>query len=66
MMKVLKQLEYDDFRREQVGRDQEFAAFLFDNNPFQPPKVAFIEGRECLAAPNKYRNISRLAQEEMW
>ena len=24
------------------------------------------ECRECLAAPNKYRNISRLAQEEMW
>lgn len=45
MMKVLKQLEYDGFRREQVGRDQEFAAFLFYNNPFQPPKVAFIEGR---------------------
>ena len=24
------------------------------------------ECRACLAAPNKYRNISRLAQEEMW
>ena len=52
MMKVLKQLEYDDFRREQVGRDQEFAAFLFDNNPFQPPKVAFIEGRLVTPVPS--------------
>lgn len=42
---VLKLLEYDDLRWELVGRDQEFAAFLFDNDPIQPPKVAFLEGR---------------------
>ena len=42
---VLKLLEYDALCWELIGRDQEFAAFLFDNDPIRPPQVMFIEGR---------------------
>lgn len=42
---VLKLLVYDNLSWELVDGDREFAEFLFDNSLFQPPHVAFIDGR---------------------
>ena len=42
---VLKLLEYDNLSWELTGGDREFAEFLFDNDPLQPPHVTFIDGR---------------------
>lgn len=42
---VLKLLEYDDCNWGLTGGDRQFAEFLFDNDPLQPPHVSFIDGR---------------------
>ena len=43
--RVLKLLEYDNLRWELVGRDREFAEFLFNNERLEAPRVTFIDGR---------------------
>lgn len=42
---VLKLLEYDNLSWELTGGDRAFAEFLFDNDPLQPPRVSFIDGK---------------------
>ena len=42
---VLKLLEYDNLSWELTGSDREFAEFLFDNDPLQPPHVSFIDDK---------------------
>ena len=42
---VLKLLEYDNLSWALTGGDREFAEFLFDNDPLQPPHVTFIDGK---------------------
>lgn len=42
---VFKLLEYDDLSWELIDSDKEFAEFLFENDPIQPPRVSFIDGK---------------------